>query len=54
MTNNEEMTYTEQCAVDTAIEASNSIKMISPKGKEVFVPGYKMGERLAAGYRIVK
>lgn len=46
----DQMTYTEQCNVDTAIEMGKPIEMISPAGKLVKVPTARVQERREAGY----
>jgi hypothetical protein len=50
-TDSSQMTYTEQTRVDTAIEARNSQAMISPDGRTVKVPSFRVNQRIAAGYR---
>jgi hypothetical protein len=48
MTN--EKSYTEQCAEATAVVSMYPSLMVSPKGKEAWVPGFRIQERLTAGW----
>jgi hypothetical protein len=45
-----EMTPDERAAVLADIQAQQPVRMIRPDGREVFVAGDRVAERLAAGY----